>query len=498
MAFRISLVALPAVIGIAAIVVAGCGKEEEEPAFRPPPRSVRKAPPKAPTKVTISQVYKDTCSNCHGDTGEGGGAGTSTLVSKELYDGSNDRKFFDAVKSGIPNTSMPAYGDTLPDNMIWGLVVHIREMQSKGLRKKFGSPKPDAKSIYHSKLANFRLENIIQGQGLVTPWAIDWISHDRFLITNRPGTMFVFDRGKLLPVEEMPASLLLGEGGLLDVTVHPNYRSNGWIYLALAAPNSKGETMTKILRGKLSFGKHIRWTSQETIFDAPYAYTKTASHFGSRIVFDGNGHIYFSIGDRAFGDLAQKPDNPYGKIFRVNEDGSIPSDNPFVGGKGLESVWSFGHRNPEGLAFDLHGNLFDTEHGPRGGDELNLIKKGANYGWPKSMFAINYDDTPATFPWPADNDSFEAPLFRWLPSIGSCGLMLVNGPKFRKWNGDFLAGGLAGKNVDRFRIKDGKVVEHEEILQGLARVRDLAYGPDGNIYLVFNNPDAVVRLVETP
>lgn len=484
------------VLGMTALVMAGCGKEEE-PSFQLPPKSVRKAAPKPPAKITITKVYQDTCAHCHGDSGEGGGAGTASLITKELLDQSNDRKFFDAIKTGVPNTSMPAYGETQSDTMIWGLVVHIRELQSKGLRAKYGSPQPDAKGVFHSKYENFKLETVIPaGLGLATPWAIDWLPDGRMLVTNRSGVMFVVTKGKLQPVEEMPAVIGLGEGGLMDVTVHPNYRSNAWIYLALAAPNSKGDINTKIVRGRLSFGKHIRWTDQQTIFDAPEKYSNTQSHFGSRILFDGHGHVYFSIGDRAFADLAQEIANPYGKTFRVNDDGSIPSDNPFATTKGAEAVWSYGHRNPQGLAFDLNGTLFDTEHGPRGGDEFNLIKKGANYGWPKAMFAINYDDTPWTYPWPPAVNTFEAPLFRWLPSIGSCGLAVVKGSKFEKWKGDLIAGGLAGKNVDRFRVKDGKLVEHEELLQGMARVRDVACGPEGDIYLVLNGPDQVVRLVE--
>ncbi|MBI1756287.1 MAG: PQQ-dependent sugar dehydrogenase [Fimbriimonas ginsengisoli] len=450
--------------------------------------------------MTVTQVYMDNCSHCHGDNGEGGGAGSATLLTKELFDQAHDRGFFDAIKDGVPDRAMPAYGGVWPDNMIWGLVVHIRELQAKALRAKYGSPKPDAKGIYHSKHHNFKMETVIkEGLGLSTPWAIDWLPDGKMLITNRPGALVVFEKGALRPVEGVPTSIQLGQGGLLDITVHPDYKSNGWIYMAYAEPDEKGAAMTKIVRGKLVFGKRIRWTSQQTIFQAPKdSYNKSGNHFGSRIVFDGKRHIYFSIGERGQQDLAQDPGKPNGKIFRVNEDGTVPPDNPFLGGKGLPEVWSYGHRNPQGLAIDLNGNVFDTEHGPRGGDEFNLIKKGANYGWPKAIYSINYDDVPMTFPWPRDGVAYEAPLLRWLPSCATCGLAVVRGPKFGKWKGDLLAGGLAGKNLDRIRVKGGKVVEHEELLQGMGRVRDVAYGPDGAIYLVLNGPDEVDRLVEAP
>lgn len=159
-------------------------------------------------------------------------------------------------------------------------------------------------------------------------------------------------------------------------------------------------------------------------------------------------------------------------------------------------MWSYGHRNPQGLAFDLQGNLWDTEHAPRGGDEVNLIKKGANYGWPNISFGINYNDSPYRNPWPKPGEKYAMPAFRWLPSIGASGLDVARGTGFAKWKGDLLAGGLSGNNVDRLRMKDGKLVEREEILHKMGRVRDVAYGPDGHIYVVLNGPDKVIRLVE--
>ena len=158
-------------------------------------------------------------------------------------------------------------------------------------------------------------------------------------------------------------------------------------------------------------------------------------------------------------------------------------------------MWSYGHRNPQGLSFDLQGNLWDTEHAPRGGDELNLIQKGANYGWPIVSFGINYNGSPHEVPWPKEGQDIAMPAFRWLPSTGAAGLTVVNGSKFPQWKGDLIAGGLVGQNVDRIRVKDGKMVEREELVFGMGRVRDVALGPDGFIYVVFNQPDKIARLV---
>jgi glucose/arabinose dehydrogenase len=193
--------------------------------------------------------------------------------------------------------------------------------------------------------------------------------------------------------------------------------------------------------------------------------------------------------------LAQDLSEPNGKVYRVREDGSVPQDNPFVNTpNAIPSIWSYGHRNPQGLVMDLNGQLWDTEHGPRGGDELNRVQKGANYGWPLVSFSINYNDQPLTTPWPTPDQKITLPVYRWLPSIGACGLDMVAGSAFPKWKGDLMAGGLSGTNVDRIRVKGDTLVEREEIMHGMGRVRDVRTGPDGMVYVVLNQPDKVVRI----
>jgi glucose/arabinose dehydrogenase len=264
---------------------------------------------------------------------------------------------------------------------------------------------------------------------------------------------------------------------------------------------SKG--MTKIVRGTIKEGA---LTNQKTVFEVKDEhYSGGDIHFGCRIVFDPKDPttMFFCIGERGRGELAQDLSRPNGKIYCVKDDGTVPSDNPFVGmgDKAYAAIWSYGHRNPQGLAFDLDGNLWDTEHGPRGGDELNLIKPGANYGWPNISFGINYNGKPWSTPWPKPEEKFEMPVYRWMPSIAVCGLDVMRGRAdgkdgmFPKWKGDLFAGGLAGQTVNRLRIKDGKVIEREEIFFGHGRVRDVVSGLDGSIYIVLNQPDKVIRLV---
>lgn len=448
--------------------------------------------------TNLPRLYAETCAKCHGDRAQGGGGGTPSLITKEKFDQKYDRPFFDAIKNGKMEMGMEAYGETLSDEEIWGLVVVIRELQSQGLRSKFGSPRP-IDGVYKSQRHSFRLETVVEeGQGLETPWAIDWLPDGRALITNRPGALFLEKAGKLSEVTGVPRSLELGQGGLMDVAVHPDYNKNGWVYLGYTEPaDTKSRAgMTKIVRGKIANGK---WTSQQTIFEADQKfYTGAGIHFGTRIVFDGKGHIFFVVGERGGNMLAQSLDNPFGKIYRVNEDGSIPSDNPFASNKTashIPAIWTLGHRNPQGLVMGLDGNLWDTEHGPRGGDEVNLITKGANYGWPVVAFSINYNGAPFRTPWPTSDQKFTQPIFRWLPSIGACGLDVVDGPAFPQWKGDLIAGGLSGANVDRIRTQNGKLVEREELLQGIGRVRDVQVGPEGYVYVVLNQPDKVIRLV---
>jgi glucose/arabinose dehydrogenase len=254
-------------------------------------------------------------------------------------------------------------------------------------------------------------------------------------------------------------------------------------------------------------GKEVHWVEQKTIFEAkPEHYLPGGVHFCSKFAFDPFDPtiLFFGIGERGQQNFAQDLTRPNGKIHRVKDDGSIPTDNPFVGTKdAYESIWSFGHRNPQGTTFDLAANLWVTEHAPRGGDELNLITKGSNYGWPLVSFGINYNGAALRTPWvdtspdvPQDS-AIQMPTLRWIPSIATCGLCAVDAAQFPQWKGDLLCGGLAGQRVDRVRVRGDQLIEVETILEGIGRVRDIVNGPDGAIYVVLNAPDRVVRLTTT-
>jgi glucose/arabinose dehydrogenase len=464
---------------------------------------------------SVEKLWDANCAKCHGDNGQGGGAGTKTFLARDLFDQKHDRPFFDIIKNGSAEAGMDPYGETLSDEEIWGLVVHIRELQERAFRADDRKNKKPSTTLAVSDIVS---------SGLETPWAIDWLPDGTMLITERPGTLRAFRDGKLSPpISDTPKTAETGQGGLMDIAVHP---AGEWIYLAYNHTLDDGRNMTRFVRGKI---RDNTWTDEQRIWEAkPEDYVRSGLHFGSRIVFrkaadQDRHHVFFSIGDRGENprrnadQSAQLLSKPHGKVFRLWDDGSVPDDNPFVNTPdAYPAIWSFGHRNPQGLVFDFAGNFWDTEHGPRGGDELNRIEKGRNYGWPIVAFSINYNDAPFKTPWPESatkrdpdvlSKNIAMPVFRWLPSIGACGLDTirpgVRGEAFQDWKGDLIAGGLSGQNVDRLRIRETttgvfELAEREELLHGVGRVRDCVCGPDGAIYVVLNQPDKIIRLSPKP
>ena len=354
----------------------------------------------------------------------------------------------------------------------------------------------DAEEPIASREQNFRVELV--ADGLTVPWGMVKLPDERFLVTERRGTLRIIENDTLLPqpVEGVPAVWAQGQGGLLDIQLHPDYARNGWIYLSFSKPIGDG-ALTAIARAKLEGNRLV---DLQILFDPPpEEATKGGAHFGGRMAFDGQGHLFFSIGDR--GDVttpannAQRLDNVKGKIHRIFDDGRIPPDNPFINTPGARpSIWSYGHRNPQGLVYDSAAKrLWETEHGPRGGDELNLILKGANFGWPVITYGINYNGTPIT-----DHTSqlgMEQPAVYWVPSIAACGLAVYHGTRFPKWEGNLFAGALAHQKIVRIKLEGEKVVEQEILLEKTGRVRDVLCFDDGYLYVLYEQPGRIARLV---
>lgn len=435
-------------------------------------------------------LYQQYCASCHGAEMQGGNA--QSLIDGVWQFGVEDSYVFRNIKYGITHLGMPAYENALSDADINNIIAYVR-----GVEKDRGVVRPAI--VSETGTMDYDLKVEVFAEGLEVPWAIDFLDANTALITEKPGRVRMVKNGKMLPqpVAGTPSVLNEGQGGLLDVAVDPDYPQNGWIYLAYShsltsAGSERPVAMTRLVRGKI---KDNRWTDEQVIFEAPAeTYRTTRHHYGCRIVFDPWGHLFFAIGDRGYQDQAQDYKLPNGKVHRIYPDGSIPEDNPFAKIEGaIPSLYSLGNRNIQGMAIHpVTGHLWTTEHGPMGGDELNLIKSGKNYGWPVITYGRNYNGTTIT-----DNRTFpgmEQPNFMWNPSTAVCGLDFYNGDMFPKWKNKLMVGALKYEQVTLLTLAGDRVIHEETILKNAGRVRDVSTGPDGAIYVVLNNPDTVVRL----
>jgi glucose/arabinose dehydrogenase len=348
-------------------------------------------------------------------------------------------------------------------------------------------PKSD---LIRSEKQNFHTQ--VVAKGLKNPWGMAFLPDGRILVTERPGTLRMIENGTLLdaPVSGVPDVVAKGQGGLLDVALHPEFETNSYVYLSYSIP-LEGGTHTAILRAKLD-GNAL--TDTTVIFTGGPASTR-GHHFGSRIVFDNDGYLYFSIGDRGQMEDAQLLTNAAGKVFRIHDDGRVPEDNPFVNEAGaFTQIWSYGHRNIQG--FTKHpetGVLWAHEHGPRGGDELNIVKKAANYGWPTITYGINYDGSIITNE--REKEGMEQPVTFWDPSIGPSGLTFVTGDMYPGWKGNAMVGALAFTALYRVEITDSTAGAKEQLLANIGRVRDVRQAPDGYLYVMVESSGEILRLL---
>lgn len=328
-------------------------------------------------------------------------------------------------------------------------------------------------------------------EGFVNPWAIAFLPDGVMLVTERSGRLRVVRNGVLQPdpVEGVPAVRAQGQGGLMEVLPHPDFATNRLLYLSLSKPNDEGQATTAIVRGRFD---GTRLSDVEEVFVAQ-AWSNAGQHFGSKLAFDGRGYLFITVGDRGGNPTLQEKhpsqdlSNHQGSVIRLHDDGRVPSDNPFVGRAGaLPEIYSYGHRNPQGLVIHpTTGDVWVTEHGPQGGDELNRVLPGRNYGWPVVGHGVNYGG--AVIHQGAQREGMEPAAYYWLPSIGTSGLMVYTGDRFPQWRGNILAGGLAGLSIDRFVIDGGKVAQAERIAPEVGRIRDIRQGPDGYIYIAIDD-----------
>jgi glucose/arabinose dehydrogenase len=345
---------------------------------------------------------------------------------------------------------------------------------------------------FRSEEHTFNATTIVQG--LEHPWSVAFLPDGRMLVTERPGRLRVIVQGKLdpRPIAGLPQVAAGGQGGLFDVVLHPDHARNGLLYLAYAA-RGEGGVGTELARAKLN-GKQLE---DVRVLFRQNPKGSGGLHFGGRIVFDRAGYLYLTLGERGQMERAQRTDDHAGSVIRLHDDGRVPQDNPFVGKPGWKpEKFDLGHRNMQGAA--LHpqtGMLWTHEHGPQGGDEVNVIRRGVNYGWPVITYGANYG-SGTKIGEGTHKDGMAQPLYYWVPSIAPSGMAFYTGDRFPRWKGDLFVGALRDQMLVRLKLDGEKIIKEERLLRGeLGRIRDVRNGPDGYIYVLTDETDGkLVRL----
>jgi glucose/arabinose dehydrogenase len=487
----------------------------------------------SPVATTAQQAdpfaasYAESCAVCHGANLEGAAQGTP-LAGADLRHGDSVDEIAKSISEGFPQNGMPAWSATLSDVQIRRLAIFISERRSDLTYTDFkvASPPTVPQGAVETEEHAFRIETVVEKLDPL-PYAIAPLPDGRILLTEKTrGLRIVSPSGERSePIRgtprahddgfEVPGILLVfGQGYLLDVALHPDYAENGWIYLsytdrcsdcnAQSRQSGRPVTMNALVRGRIEDGA---WIDQESIWRADIEhYTGMIDMAaGGRIAFDDAGHVFMTVGikggSESFG--VQDLELPYGKIHRVNDDGSIPADNPFRGVPGaLPTIWTYGHRSPQGLELDPETRrLWGTEMGQRGGDEVNLLLRGKNYGWPLHSKGLKYDGTPVDYGKElgieVDLKDIEQPIVDLTPSPAVSSFAFYDGAAFPRWRGNMLVGTLKATELYRMVIDEDHVVHSETLLEGLGRIRDVEVGPDGGVYLLLEHRSGarIVRLV---
>lgn len=443
----------------------------------------------------IASTYQQHCAGCHGVNMEG--ASATTLIKDDWLYGRRRSRFIRNIKYGIQVAEMPAFENTLDDESIKALADYIIDAQEN---------KPDIQreipAIVKTSDYTLEIEKVVE-TGLEVPWAIEFVNENKVLISERNGSLKWLTDDNLdtteikgLPIPHTASST----GGFMDIALDPDYENNGWVYLGYSHTNhdvndKEAPALTKIVRGKIN---NYRWTDQETLFEVPDSLMPIkGNRWGCRFLFDTEGNLLFTIGDMAKDMDSQDLSKATGKVFRIRPDGSTPEDNPFVNDPdALPQVYTIGNRNTQGLAMHpVTKQIWSTDHGPMGGDELNILKKGANYGWPIITYGRDYSgDIVSEL---THKEGMEQPVVQWTPSIAVCVAEFCNSPLFPKWENQLLVGALSFEELRLLRLDGESVIDQELILKNLGRLREVKFSPEGYLYVILNNPDVVLKLTPT-
>ncbi|NEU08033.1 PQQ-dependent sugar dehydrogenase [Flavihumibacter sp. R14] len=432
--------------------------------------------------------YQTYCGGCHGEK-------MNAFADRNWKHGNSRDDLFKAIKLGYHDEGMPAFDETFADKETYQLADYIIS-GIKNVNRYISSDKPKS-NTFKTELLTIRLDTVVTG--LEVPWGIAFLPGGEMLVTDRNGKFYhIKKNGTKTLITGTPEVVNAGQGGLLDVIADPQFASNKFIYLSYSKGKTEGgktQATTAIMKAKFENG---RLTGQKDIFVAE-PYSSTRHHYGSRMQFGRDGYLYFSVGER--GGHNENPQqikgNDLGKVHRIKPDGSIPADNPFTNTPGAEaSIYSYGHRNPQGMTIHPEtGKIWVNEHGPRGGDEINIVDPGKNYGWPDITYGINYNGKPMNPDTKTEKENMEQPLYQWTPSIGPSGMTFVTGNRYKGWEGNLMSGSLRFQYLNRSVLKNGKVVSEEILFKNIGRVRDVRMAPDGFLYIAVETPGTVYKLV---
>ena len=439
---------------------------------------------KAPAEENARANYTTYCASCHGEKVE-------AFVDRKWKHGTEKANLVASITGGYPDLGMPTWKGVLTDKEIGEMADLITESLKTVDQYAFAN-KPTS-NVFTSESQTVKLDTV--AAGMESPWGMAFLPGGDLLITDRNGSIYRVDKmHQKTAVTGGPTVIYEGQGGLLDVALHPDFAKNSFVYFSYSAGKMEGTeklSTTAVMRAKLT-GTTL--SDQKVIFEA-LPYSKTRHHYGSRLAFDNKGYLFVSVGER--GNEKENPQDlsrDLGKIHRMYDDGRAPADNPFVKTPGARAtIYSYGHRNPQGMYKNpVTGEIWENEHGPRGGDELNLIKKGANYGWPVISYGINYDGKPITAL--SAKEGMEQPMAYWIPSIAPSGIAYVDGTKYPAWKGNVMVGSLRFQYLNRCVMEGNKVVKQEQLLKNIGRVRNVQTGPDGYLYVSVESPGFVYRL----
>lgn len=430
--------------------------------------------------------YRNFCGGCHGEK-------MDAFVDRQWKHGNKKEDLVKAIKHGYANEGMPSFDSAFTDVEIKDLADYILK-GIKNVDRYTDSDKPKS-NIFKTEAMTIRLDTVAKGMDI--PWGMAFLPNQELLVTDRNGKFYRVGKDKSLQnIQGVPALLNKGQGGLMDVVLDPNFSQNKTIYLSYSKPKTEDGVVlatTAVLKAKLE-GNQL--TEQKDIFVAK-PWSRTQHHYGSRLAFGKDGYLYISVGER--GNEKENPQeikgNDLGKIHRIKTDGSIPSDNPFVKTAGAAtSIYTYGNRNPQGMTIHPQtGAIWENEHGPRGGDEINIVQPGKNYGWPVATYGINYNGKVISDV--SEKEGITPPIHYWIPSIGPSGMAFVTGNRYKGWEGNLLTGSLRFQYLNRSVLKDNKVTKEEILFKNIGRLRDVRMAPDGYIYIAVESPGIIYKLV---